>query len=120
MGYTGTQDMNQARRHEQFQALQQDYRRQLETFYAYLKLAPPYHSIEKAIQQLAPLFSQKPPADQESLFEDPVMKWSLYQQAFIDSGLRNKHRGIILGLIQAQDPATLPEEHRYFLKAFLS
>jgi len=58
-------------------------------------------------------------AEQQEISKDHVLKWTLYQQAFIESGLSRKHRGIITGLVQTQKLECFPQEHRYFLEPFL-
>ena len=100
-------------------SLQYDFRQNLEEFYATLKLAPPYHSVEKAMTCLSTLLHEKTAEEQQEISQDQELKWKLYQQAFIESGLSKKHRGIISGLAQTQKLDCFPQEHRYFLEPFL-
>jgi hypothetical protein len=90
--------------------LRQEFRNHLEEFYAFLKLAPPYHSIEKAVQYLSNTLRTKTEEFRHGLLNDPNQKWSLFQEVFSASGLQNKHRGIIqqLSLSSAYSP-TSPE-----------
>lgn len=100
-------------------ALQHDFRQNIEEFYATLKLAPPYHSVEKAVTCLSTLLHEKTAEEQQEISQDQGLKWKLYQQAFIESGLSKKHRGIISGLAQTQKLECFSQEHRYFLEPFL-
>lgn len=104
---------------ETIQMLRDDFRRQLEIFYARLKLAPPYHSVEKAVAQLTANLRAMTPEEQQHLVTDPVRQWGEYRRAFIESGLNQKHRGPILGLIRSKQTHNLPPEHEQFLQAFL-
>ncbi len=99
--------------------LQQEYRKELESFYAWLQLAPPYNSVEKAIQCLGQIFEKQSEIQKQEILETSPLKWSLFQKAFIESGLGNKHRGIIAGLVAHQDVTIIPESHQYFIQAFL-
>ncbi len=97
--------------------LREDYRVHLQTFYATLNLAPPYHSIERAIQHLSNTLRTKPETFLQALLEDPQQKWSLYEKIFEASGLARKHRGIIRQL--ALTPfSTTSEESLRFLRIF--
>lgn len=100
-------------------SLQHGFRQNLEEFYATLKLAPPYHSVEKAIRCLSALLHEKTIEEQQEISQDQELKRKLYQQAFIESGLSMKHRGIISGLAQAQKIECFPQEYRYLLEPFL-
>ena len=51
----------------------------LESFYRRLQLAPPYHSIEKALSYLATRFQQHTPEEQRQITTDPTSKWKLFQ-----------------------------------------
>ena len=99
--------------------LQQEYRKELESFYAWLKLAPPYHSVEKAIQCLGQIVKKQSEIQKQEIIETSLLKWSLFQKAFIESGLVNKHRGIIAGLVVHQDLTVIPKSHQYFIQALL-
>src|SRR5918996_3486808 len=102
------------------EVLREDFRRNLEIFYARLKLAPPYHSVEKAIGHLTTLLKGVSPADRQRVARDPALQWTYYQRAFAESGLNQKHRGPILGLVRTGRPPDLPPEHDHFLKTFLA
>lgn len=100
------------------QTLRQEFRRQLETFYAHLNLAPPYHSIEKAVQHLANTLRTKSQPFQQSLLDDPQKQWALFEEIFQGSGLSKKHRGIITQLAQTSSLSISSEESLRFLKMF--
>ncbi len=102
------------------QMLREEFRQHLETFYARLKLAPPYHSVEKAIVQLTTALKAHTPEEQTRLVSDAAGRWAAYRKAFADSGLNQKHRGIIAGLIKSGQTGDLPEEYEHFLSAFRS
>ncbi len=104
---------------ELMQPLREDFRHHLEQFYSYLHLAPPYNSIEKAIRFLSTSFQQKSREEQEQLVQHLPLKWALFEQAFIDSGLPLKHRGIIRGLVQSNQCTDLPSQYHVFTKPFL-
>jgi hypothetical protein len=110
--------MNLNPKRGQLAQLQQEYRKELENFYAWLQLTPPYHSVEKAIQCLGQTVEQQSEKRQQEIFETYPLKWSFFQKAFIESGLAKKHRGIISGLAAHQDLTVIPESHQYFMKAF--
>ncbi|WP_447975178.1 hypothetical protein [Nitrospira sp. Kam-Ns4a] len=101
-------------------ALRDDFRRCLETFYASLKLAPPYHSVEQAIAHLTSALKALEPAERERVAADPARRWELYRRAFIESGLSQKHRGIIAGLVRSRQTGDLPPDYQPFLDAFVS
>jgi len=103
----------------QIQILRDEFRRHLEAFYAALKLAPPYHSVEKAIAQLTASLKAMAPDERARLAAEPALKWAQFRSAFIASGLHQKHRGIIAGLARA-GRSGLPAEFQPFLDAFLS
>jgi hypothetical protein len=100
--------------------LAEEFRRHLEIFYARLKLAPPYDSVEKAIKTLIITVASMPAEEQARVAADPALAWARYKQAFIDSGLCLKHRGIVLGLIRSNQTAELPVEYTAFLEAYAS
>jgi len=101
------------------QFLRDEFRRHLETFYARLKLAPPYHSVEKAIAHLTATLQAMSPEERQRIAGDESLRWAQYRTAFVESGLHLKHRGIIAGLIRSQQTADLPREHQPFLDAFM-
>ncbi len=100
------------------QVLRDDFRHRLEFFYACLKLAPPYHTVEKAITHLTALLNGLSPEEREGIRADPSRQWSLYRRAVVESGLNQKHRGIVAGLIRSKQVADLPTEYAPFLDAF--
>ncbi len=102
------------------QTLLNEFRQNLEVFYAVLQLAPPYDSVEKAIQCLSALFKTKTAEEQAQLLGNDSLRWKLYVQAFIDSGLHKKHRGIITGLARTDDLGRFPDSVRYLLDPFRS
>ena len=99
-------------------ALREDFRRHLEVFYARLKLAPPYDSVEKAIKTLGAILTAMPADEQARVLSNADLAWAHYRRAFIDSGLYLKHRGIISGLIRSGQAADLPPEYAALLEAY--
>ena len=97
-----------------------EFRQNLEAFYAALKLAPPYDSVEKTIRYLSDLFETKTAEEQAQLLDDDSLRGKLHVQAFIDSGLHKKHRGIIAGLARTDAIDQFPESLRYLLEPFRS
>jgi hypothetical protein len=102
------------------QTLLAEFRENLEAFYAELKLAPPYDSVEKTIRCLSDLFKTKTAEEQAQVLSDNALKWRLHVQAFVDSGLHKKHRGIITGLAHTDAFDRFPESLRYLLEPFRS
>lgn len=100
--------------------LREEFRARLETFYAQLKLAPPYESVEKAIRALTTAVHALPHAEQARLATDQERRWQQFRQAFETSGLHKKHRGIIAGLARNRDNLELPAEFDHFLRFFTS
>ena len=92
----------------------------METFYAQLKLAPPYESVEKALRSFVTSVRALPPSEQARLATDAVFLWQQFQSAFDASGLQKKHRGIIAGLARNRSGLTLPAEYDQFLNLFTS
>ena len=103
---------------EPLQALREEFRRHLELFYAQLKLAPPYESVEKAIRTLTSLVHALPKEEQSRIASDPALQWEQFRLAFETSGLAKKHRGIIGGLARNRSSLNLPAEYDHFLKLF--
>ena len=99
-------------------ALREEFRAHLETFYACLKLAPPYESVEKAIRVLTTTLHAMPAHEQAQIEADSVLKWKQFAQAFQASGLSRKHRGIIAGLARNRKSVNLPLEYDQFLAQF--
>ena len=100
------------------QPLLNEFRQNLEDFYAVLNLAPPYHSIEQAILCLSALTDTKTDDQRKQLLVNPILRRELYGQAFTDSGLHKKHRGIIAGRARTQDLAMFPNPLRFLLEPF--
>ena len=101
-------------------ALREEFRHHLETFYAQLKLAPPYESVEKAIRSLTTSVHALPPPERARLATDATARWQYFRQAFESSGLSKKHRGIIAGLARNRSSLNLPAEYDLFLNLYLS
>ena len=102
------------------QTLREEFRHHLDVFYARLKLAPPYHSVEKAIAQLTAALKAMTPEERTRLVSDPAGRWMEYQKAFAESGLNQKHRGIIAGLAKSRQSLDLAPEYDHFLSLFTS
>jgi len=100
------------------QALREEFRRHLEIFYARLKLAPPYESVEKAVRTLTTAVHALPKDEQARIAADPVLQWRQFRLAFETSGLVKKHRGIIAGLARNRSALNLPDEYDQFLNLF--
>jgi hypothetical protein len=100
--------------------LREEFRTHLETFYARLKLAPPYESVEKAIRALTTAVRALPKPEQSRIAADPSLRWEQFRQAFESSGLSKKHRGIIAGLAHNRADLNLPSEYDMFLNLFMS
>ncbi len=105
---------------DQLQVLKDEFRAHLETFYARLKLAPPYESVEKAIRVLTTTVHALPKAEQARLTSDRAARWEQFRFAFHTSGLAKKHRGIIAGLARNRSVLDLPAEYDHFLTLFTS
>jgi hypothetical protein len=101
-------------------ALREEFRSHLEIFYARLKLAPPYESVEKAVRALTTAVHGLPSAQRARLAKDPEMRWEAFRRAFESSGLAKKHRGIIAGLARNRAGLDLPKEYDRFLTLFRS
>ena len=98
--------------------LKDEFRHHLETFYAQLKLAPPYESVEKAIRSLVTSVHSLPSSEQAMLAATPELRWAQFRRAFDVSGLSKKHRGIIAGLARQRTVLNLPPEYDHFLSLF--
>lgn len=105
---------------DQFHALKEEFRHHLETFYARLKLAPPYESVEKAVRTLTTIIHALPIEEQNEINADSILRWRQFQRAFDVSGLAKKHRGIIAGLARNRSAVELPAEYDHFLELFES
>jgi hypothetical protein len=102
------------------QHLREEFRAHLETFYAQLKLAPPYESVEKAIRSLTTSLHTLPKPEQARIAADVALRWEQFRQAFESSGLSRKHRNIIAGLARNRAALNLPAEYDRFLSLFTS
>lgn len=102
------------------QALREEFRSHLELFYAQLKLAPPYESVEKAVRALTTTVHALPRAEQARIAGDSTLKWERFREAFESSGLSRKHRGIIAGLAQNRAGLNLSADYDRFLSLFTS
>jgi hypothetical protein len=100
------------------QALREEFRRHLEIFYARLRLAPPYESVEKAIRTMTAAVCALPKEEQTRILADPALQWERFRLAFETSGLLKKHRGIIAGLARKRSALDLPAEYDHFLNLF--
>ena len=100
------------------EALREEFRSHLETFYTQLKLAPPYESVEKAVRALVTAVHTLPKSEQARIAENPALKWEQFRQAFESSGLSRKHRGIIAGLAKDRARLNLPTDYDRFLTLF--
>jgi len=98
--------------------LREEFRTHLDTFYARLKLAPPYESVEKAIRSLTTAVQALPQPERSRIAADSALRWQLFRQAFEASGLSKKHRGIIAGLARNRVGLDLPQEYDQFLNLF--
>jgi hypothetical protein len=105
---------------DHIQALREEFRHHLELFYAQLKLAPPYESVEKAIRSLTTSVHALPQSERARLISDATVRWQHFRQAFESSGLSKKHRGIIAGLARNRSSLNLPAEYDQFLNLYLS
>lgn len=97
-----------------------EFRENLELFYQCLQLAPPYDSVEKALGCLSIRLREQTTEEQHQMSQENTVKWKVYLDAIIESGLNKKHRGIIAGLLGGQDLAFLPESIRYLKEPFLA
>lgn len=109
-----------SRRGGPVESLRNEFREHLEMFYGRLKLAPPYDSVEKALASLVTRLNMLPPDELAALSVDPTERWIHFRQAFIDSGLNLKHRGIIAGLARSRDSLDLPPEFDHLLTLYTS
>ncbi len=98
--------------------LRQEFRGHLEEFYTHLNLAPPYHSIEKAVQHFSNTLRTRSEEFSQRLLQDPSKKWAVFQEIFLASGLQKKHRGIIEQLALSHSALADAPESRRFLENF--
>lgn len=100
--------------------LRETFRRHLDTFYATLKLAPPYHSVEQGILHLTRILNALPVEERQRIANDPAAQWTCFREAFVASGLNMKHRGILAGLARRRETLNLPAEYHCLLDTFLT
>lgn len=98
--------------------IRKEFRTSLEHFYSKLNLAPPYHSIEKAVQHLSNTLRTQPQDLRKQLLQDPQKKFILFQKIFSRSGLSKKHQGIIQHLAQSLPSNHLPQDSQIYLEYF--
>ncbi len=108
---------SQSRSEDPSELIRTEFRTSLEQFYSQLNLAPPYHSIEKAVQHLSNTLRAQP-QDVQQLFQDPQKKFLLFQKVFLLSGLTKKHQGIIKHLAQSLPSNQLPQDSQIYLENF--
>jgi len=97
--------------------LEADFRHRMTLFYRSLQITPPYHSVEKAMLALRETLKSLPEPDLRATAADALPLNAIFAQAFIESGLAKKSRGIITKLL-ADRPDILPTECRPFTEAF--
>lgn len=102
------------------ESIRNEFRAHLQTFYGRLNLAAPYDSVEKALASLAVTLTTLGPEELEALSADQARRWLYFRQAFIESGLSLKHRGIIAGLARSRDTLDLPPEFDHLLALYTS
>jgi hypothetical protein len=100
--------------------LRETFRRHLDTFYATLKLAPPYHSVEQGILHLTKILNALPVEERHRIANDPAAQWTYFREAFVASGLNTKHRGILAGMARRRETLDLPAEYHCLLDTFLT
>jgi len=100
------------------ESLRDEFRSHLDVFYSRLKLAAPYDSVEKALGVLTTTLKALPPEELHDLATDQPRRWGHFRQAFVESGLNLKHRGIITGLARSGTALDLPSEFNYLLDLY--
>jgi hypothetical protein len=98
-------------------AMRQEFRRRLETFYAQLHLAPPYDSVEKALNHLTGALNAMPAEERLALSARPDARLRAYTRAFAQSGLPHRHRGIIARLVKSAQ-VSLPADYHDWLALY--
>lgn len=102
------------------ESLRNEFREHLEVFYGRLKLAAPYDSVEKALGSLVMRLNALSPEELAMLSVRGEQRWAHFRQAFIESGLSLKHRGIIAGLARSRQSLDLPPEFDHLLDLYIS
>ena len=100
------------------ESLRDEFRGHLDVFYSRLKLAAPYDSVEKALGSLTMRLNALPAEELQNLSIDAAQRWSHFRQAFVESGLSLKHRGIIAGLARSRQSLDLPPEFDHLLDLY--
>lgn len=100
------------------ESLRDEFRGHLDLFYSRLKLAPPYDSVEKALGSLTATLKAIPSEELQRMRMDTAQRWTYFRRAFVDSGLIQKHRGIIAGLARSGVPHDLPPEFNHLLDLY--
>mgnify|MGYP000553033417 CR=1 FL=1 len=100
------------------ESLRDEFRGHLDVFYSHLKLAAPYDSVEKALGTLTATLKVLSPEELQQLGMDTDKRWAHFRQAFVESGLIQKHRGIIAGLVRSGASRNLPAEFNHLLDLY--
>ncbi len=100
------------------ESLRDEFREHLDVFYSRLKLAAPYDTVEKALGSLTTRLNALPPEELQNLSTDAAQRWVHFRQAFVESGLSLKHRGIIAGLARSRQTLNLPPEFDHLLNLY--
>jgi hypothetical protein len=100
------------------EAIGDEFREHLDVFYSRLKLAAPYDTVEKALGTLTASLNALSPEELQQLSTNTTERWRHFRQAFVESGLSLKHRGIITGLVRAAEPLDLPPEFDHLLSLY--
>lgn len=100
------------------ESLRNEFREHLDMLYDRLKLAAPYDSVEKALAHLTTTLKAMPPEELQTLSTNSRQRWTRFRQAFVESGLSLKHRGIIAGLVRSGQPLDLPPEFDHLLDLY--
>ena len=100
------------------ESLRDEFRGHLDVFYSRLKLAAPYDSVEKALGVLTTTLKGLPLGELQRLDADQTQRWAHFRQAFVESGLSLKHRGIIAGLARSGAALNLPPEFNHLLDLY--
>jgi hypothetical protein len=98
-------------------SLEAVFRERIAIFYRALRVTPPYHSVEKAILALRDVMSALELPALQGLLVDEASLGALFTRIVRDSGLAQKHRGIIQGLLR-NPQIELPQECRAFAEAY--
>ena len=75
---------------------------------------------KKALVSLVTRLNALPPDEVAKLSTDATQRWEHFRQAFIESGLNLKHRGIIAGLARSRESLDLPPEFDHLLTLYTS